>query len=236
MGKGSKRSRATTESTGSERIVSTRPERVALWAVGLAILALVAGAASARAGSGGTGPGGGGGGGNGGGGCSGSEFGTRTLEQGDCGTDVTTLNWILKAKSYGVPLHKNFEGPTATSVRDFQRKRDVRANGVVNKRTRDELVGSMRRHKASWYGPGFYGNRTACGQTLKKSTVGVAHRGLPCGTKVVIGYKGRYLRTRVIDRGPYVKRRYERDWDLTRAAAQRLGFAGTDNVRTAPIK
>lgn len=198
----------------------------------VAIVALTVAVASAQAGSGGVGPGGGGG----GGGCSSAEFGKRALEQGDCGTDVTTLNWILKANSYGVPLRKNFESPTATSVRDFQRKKDVRANGVVNKRTRNELVGSMRRQMASWYGPGFYGNRTACGQTLKKSTVGVAHRSLPCGTKVVIGYKGRYLRTRVIDRGPYVKRRYERDWDLTRGAAHKLGFEGTDKVRAAPIK
>ncbi len=207
------------------------------WAALVVIGVLTVAVAGAQAGSGGIGPGGGGGGGDGGGrGCPSTEFGKRTLEQGDCGTDVTTLNWMLKAKSYGVPLRKNFERPTATSVRDFQREKDVRANGVVNRRTRDELVGSMRRDMASWYGPGFYGNRTACGQTLKKSTVGVAHRGLPCGTKVVIGYQGRYLRTRVIDRGPYVKRRYGRDWDLTRGAAQRLRFAGTDTVRAAPIK
>ena len=31
----------------------------------------------------------------------------------------------------------------------------------------------------SWYGPGLYGNGTACGQTLTKTLVGVAHRTLP---------------------------------------------------------
>ncbi|MEO8092775.1 MAG: septal ring lytic transglycosylase RlpA family protein [bacterium] len=206
------------------------------WAALVAIVALTVSVAGAQASSGGVGPGGGGGNGGGGGGCSRTEFGKRTLEQGDCGTDVTTLNWILKAKSYGVPLHKNFKSPTTTSVRDFQRRKDVRASGVVNKRTRNELVGSMRRQMASWYGPGFYGNTTACGQTLRTDTVGVAHRSLSCGTKVVIGYRARYLRTRVIDRGPFVKRRYERDWDLTHGAAQRLGFEGTDKVRAAPIK
>jgi rare lipoprotein A len=94
----------------------------------------------------------------------------------------------------------------------------------------------MERRLASWYGPGFWGNRTACGPRLRRGTVGVAHRRLPCGTRVVIGYGGRYLRTRVIDRGPYVKRRYERDWDLTRAAARRLAFDGTDRVRSAVIR
>ena len=104
-------------------------------------------------------------------------------------------------------------------MRDFQRRRDLPRTGVVNGSTHDALVRAMGSQKASWYGPGFYGNTTACGQTLKRRTVGVAHRTLPCGTKVVISYRGRFARTRVIDRGPFVKqRRYERDWDLTSAS------------------
>ena len=57
---------------------------------------------------------------------------------------------------------------------------------------------------ASWYGPGFYGNRTACGQTYTPEIIGVAHRTLPCGTLVVLEYRGRTLTVPVIDRGPYV--------------------------------
>ena len=57
---------------------------------------------------------------------------------------------------------------------------------------------------ASWYGPGFYGNRTACGQTYTPEIVGVAHRTLPCGTLVVLEYRGRTLTVPVIDRGPYI--------------------------------
>ncbi len=168
--------------------------------------------------------------------CSGAEFGTRVLERGDCGNDVSTLNWILKSKDYGVRLRQNFNQPTERAVRAYQRKKGIGVDGVVGNRTRDELVRSMRRHKASWYGPGFWGNQTACGQRLRKGTVGVAHRNLPCGTRVVIGHRGRYLRTRVIDRGPFLKRRYERDWDLTRAAARKLRFEGVDWVRAAPIR
>lgn len=56
---------------------------------------------------------------------------------------------------------------------------------------------------ATWYGPGFYGNRTACGQILHTWTRGVAHRELRCGTKVTIRRWGRTVRVRVIDRGPY---------------------------------
>ena len=68
----------------------------------------------------------------------------------------------------------------------------------------------------SWYGPGFYGNGGACGMIpggLQPETVGVAHRTLPCGTKVTFRYNGRTVTTRVIDRGPYVA---GRTWDMTR--------------------
>ena len=56
---------------------------------------------------------------------------------------------------------------------------------------------------ATWYGPGFFGNRTACGQTYHRELLGVAHRSLPCGTKVSVLYKGRSVKVPVVDRGPY---------------------------------
>ena len=66
----------------------------------------------------------------------------------------------------------------------------------------------------SWYGPGFYGKRTACGYAMTEDLIGVAHRTLPCGTKVTFRNpaNGRTITTRVIDRGPYVS---GRQWDLT---------------------
>jgi hypothetical protein len=68
--------------------------------------------------------------------------------------------------------------------------------------------------EVSWYGPGFYGNRTACGQALTKSLIGVAHRTLPCGTRVTFRNpdNGRVVRATVVDRGPYVS---GRQWDMT---------------------
>lgn len=66
----------------------------------------------------------------------------------------------------------------------------------------------------SWYGPGFYGNRTACGLALTRALIGVAHRTLPCGTKVTFrnASNGRVVTAPVVDRGPYVS---GRQWDLT---------------------
>ncbi len=89
---------------------------------------------------------------------------------------------------------------------------------------------AFRRGGATWYGPGFYGKRTACGQTLRPGTLGVAHRNLPCGTAVKFAYHGHQVVTRVIDRGPY-SRGYS--WDLTNGAREALGFEGSGRIRFA---
>jgi rare lipoprotein A len=85
------------------------------------------------------------------------------------------------------------------------------------------VVTVYKKAPATWYGPGFYGETTACGKRLTRKTLGVAHRTLPCGTKVDILYKGRTITVPVIDRGPYT----DEDWDLTSKTAQRLGFSST---------
>lgn len=90
-------------------------------------------------------------------------------------------------------------------------------------------VTAYRHAQASWYGPGLYGNRTACGQTLTSSTRGVANKSLPCGTKLTLRYHGREVNVRVIDRGPYVG---DREFDLTEATRNDLGFGSTGAVLT----
>jgi rare lipoprotein A len=82
---------------------------------------------------------------------------------------------------------------------------------------------------ASWYGPGFYGNRLGCGGRLGWSQLGVAHKSLPCGTRVTLRHHGRVLRVPVIDRGPYVG---AREYDLTAATARRLHFRGHGSILT----
>lgn len=80
---------------------------------------------------------------------------------------------------------------------------------------------------ATYYGPGFFGSKTACGETLRKSTIGVANRTLPCGTPVAIYYNGRTTTVPVIDRGPYAN---GADWDLTEATATKLKIAETVTI------
>ena len=108
------------------------------------------------------------------------------------------------------------------------------ANAVVqgNKRakrarSKQQRIHAYRASHASYYGPGFYGGTTACGRTLTTSTVGVANKTLPCGTKVVFRYRGRTVKAPVIDRGPYAA---GREWDLTSALKAKLGFGSTGTV------
>ena len=89
---------------------------------------------------------------------------------------------------------------------------------------------AWRTAEYSWYGPGFYGSGTACGQRYSKTILGVAHKTLPCGTRVTLRNpkNGRTITVRVIDRGPYVA---GRTWDLSRATCDYL-----DNCYTATIQ
>lgn len=81
--------------------------------------------------------------------------------------------------------------------------------------------------KATWYGPGFFGNKTACGQRLRKGTRGVAHRTLPCGSVVELTYGGKTVQATVIDRGPF---RAGVHYDLTQATARDVGFDGLQTI------
>ena len=80
-----------------------------------------------------------------------------------------------------------------------------------------DVVTVFHRVVASWYGPG---GRTACGEQLTASTLGVASPTLPCGTRVTLRLGARSLTVPVIDRGPFVS---GRDFDLTYATKLALG-------------
>jgi rare lipoprotein A len=106
----------------------------------------------------------------------------------------------------------------------------VRLTGAPG-RTRRPLgrLNVYRTAHASWYGPGLYGNHLGCGGRLYPGRKGVAHKTLPCGSKLTLRHRGRSLRVRVIDRGPYVG---GREYDLTEATAQRLRFRGHGPILT----
>jgi rare lipoprotein A len=89
---------------------------------------------------------------------------------------------------------------------------------------------------ASWYGPGFHGQRTASGERYDQYRLTAAHRSWPLGThaRVTNLENGRSVTVRINDRGPYVDGRV---LDLSYAAARALDMvgSGTGNVRIEPL-
>jgi rare lipoprotein A (peptidoglycan hydrolase) len=90
----------------------------------------------------------------------------------------------------------------------------------------------MNHAPASWYGPGFYGNTTACGQTYSAAIVGVANKSMRCGTRLRICYRG-CVTARVIDRGPYAGNRV---FDLSYATKRAIGFGDLGTVRWRVVR
>ena len=89
---------------------------------------------------------------------------------------------------------------------------------------------TIKKALATWFGPGFYGSTTACGQKMTRKLIGVASRTLPCGTLVQIAYGGHQVTVPVVDRGPYGH--IGAKWDLTAGAARALQVTETVRVVT----
>jgi hypothetical protein len=104
--------------------------------------------------------------------------------------------------------------------------------GDAGSASRVERLIVYKQVTTTWYGPGFYGNKTACGQRLSTTTLGVASRTLPCGTQVALRANGRSIVVPVIDRGPYAD---GVTYDLTRATAERLGVMHTAQIGAAVL-
>jgi len=88
--------------------------------------------------------------------------------------------------------------------------------------------------KASWYGPGFHGKKTASGEVFNQNDLTAAHPRLPLGTraKVTNLHNGKEVEVTINDRGPYKPGRII---DLSRAAAQRIALGGLARVRIETI-
>ncbi len=88
--------------------------------------------------------------------------------------------------------------------------------------------------KASWYGPGFHGRKTASGQVFNQNALTAAHPRLPLGSraKVTNLKNGKEVEVTINDRGPH---RGGRIIDLSRAAARSLAMGGTARVSVVAL-
>jgi rare lipoprotein A len=90
--------------------------------------------------------------------------------------------------------------------------------------------------RASYYGRGFNGHRTASGRVFRQYDYTAAHRTWRFGTQVRVTNlrNGRNVVVTITDRGPYVR---GRGLDLSVAAARALGATGSGvvPVRLEPL-
>jgi rare lipoprotein A (peptidoglycan hydrolase) len=189
-----------------------RPDRVAFWAVLLGVFMLFMAVVTAQADAAKW---------------QRATLGDRVLSKGTAGNDVKTLQMLLTRRGFEVPSTGYFGTVTKRKLRGFQRSRGLTADGIVGPKTRAAFRPRKRR-TATWYGPGLYGNQMACGGKLSRDTFGVAHKSLPCGTKVTIAHGGRIVIARVIDRGPFVK---GIEYDLTEKTARSVRMSSTSEIR-----
>jgi rare lipoprotein A len=112
----------------------------------------------------------------------------------------------------------------------------VEEEAITADRSLVEFVdkGSM---KASWYGPGFNGRKTANGEVYDQMSFTAAHKSLKFGTllKITNLKNSKSVVVRINDRGPYI---HGRDLDLSKAAALELGMVkkGVAKIKVEEIK
>jgi len=141
--------------------------------------------------------------------------------------DPATSVWTKQARTTVEPDGTFVARWRARKTGQFQLRAIVRGEASTAAVSPELPLTVFRGAVATWYGPGFFGNTTACGIELTPELVGIAHRSLPCGTNVAVRYGTRTLVVPVVDRGPFGS---EARWDLTEAAAQQLGFTHTDRI------
>ncbi|MGB3346108.1 MAG: septal ring lytic transglycosylase RlpA family protein [Candidatus Humimicrobiia bacterium] len=100
-------------------------------------------------------------------------------------------------------------------------KERIADNGVENS-------SNLRTARASWYGPRFYGKKTANGELFTKSIISFAHKTFPFGTEVKFYYNNKTVIAHCNDKGPY---KNGAEFDLSYGTAKILGFSGVKSIK-----
>ena len=141
--------------------------------------------------------------------------------------DSATAVWTKQAKTTVKPDGTFVARWKPRRIGQFRTRALIGGSARASAASPELTLTVFRGALATWYGPGFYGNKTACGLELTETLVGVAHRTLPCGTIVAVHYGSTTILAPVVDRGPFGGKA---KWDLTKGAADLLGFTQTDRI------
>jgi rare lipoprotein A len=133
---------------------------------------------------------------------------------------------VIGASDYRLLKDQTWTSPAPLAVDALSIPAPSSAQNIQLPEERDDKAFSTR---ASWYGPGFQGRRTASGVVFNQYGLTAASRTLPLGSKVLVANPttGRCCTVLINDRGPYVN---GRDIDLSRGAAAKIGVTGVSPV------
>jgi rare lipoprotein A len=100
---------------------------------------------------------------------------------------------------------------------------------------KDRCGNEIQRGEASWYGPGFEGDKTKNGEVFNPYALSAAHPDLPFGTKVKVTNLRNYrsVVVKINDRGGFGGRRAI---DLSEAAAQEIGMIDQGTAAVAVFR
>lgn len=150
-------------------------------------------------------------------------FSKKILTTVACGAIGATI--LAPTESQAISVSK-FIDPSINTKTEWENKFEQK---FPNYKT---PLASIYRGEASYYGPGFYYNRTANGEIYRPGTYTAAHRSLPFGTRVRVQNlnNGKSVTVRINDRGPFVGGRII---DLSETAAEAIGMKSSG---IAPVR
>ncbi len=146
------------------------------------------------------------------------------LERGRAAAAAARDEWVAASIPIGTPVE------FATATVDTHPGVDYLVSASMPR----TYISTGRTYPAvcSWYGPGFHGRTTASGQIFNQEDLTCASRTLPFGTVLALTRGSRRVIVYVNDRGPFIA---GRDLDLSKAAAEALGFSGVQTVQVEVV-
>jgi rare lipoprotein A len=142
---------------------------------------------------------------------------------------VPNLNSPNKLEDIPVKVYQGFEEKDKIEEKEYSlniKMKNAKNREILN--VEKENSSDLKTARASWYGPRFYGRRTANGELFTKNIISFAHCSMEFGTKVKFYYKGKTVIAHCNDRGPFIK---GREFDLSYKTAKILGLKGVKLIK-----
>lgn len=143
--------------------------------------------------------------------------------------EISNLTYFSNWKNLSIKTSQKYEEKYKIEEKEYIL--NIKIKNVKNREISNikrENNSNLKTTRASWYGPRFYGKRTANGELFTKNIISFAHCSMEFGTKVKFYYKGKTVIAHCNDRGPFIK---GREFDLSRKAAKILGLKGVKLVK-----